>query len=239
MGGMRCRGFFKKSWPDKPLISIIIPVLNRVGVLDEALRSVLHQKYENVELVVIDGGSTDGTLELIRKYDACIDIWSSQPDNGIYDAMNKGARLAGGDWLYFLGSDDVVLNVLHRVAYFLRKENEVYYGDVYLPTMHRIYDGRFTPYRLMKNNIPHQATFYPKALFLKHSYELKYKSAGDYFFNITCYNDRDFAYVYIPVLVAIFDDTGGVSAIDGDPEFDQDFNSILKEHFGRFKYCQF
>ncbi|ABQ27380.1 glycosyl transferase, family 2 [Geotalea uraniireducens Rf4] len=238
-GGLRCRGYLKKSWPGKPLISVIIPVLNRVGSLEETVRSVLHQQYDNVEIVVIDGGSIDGTVEIIKKYEDYIDYWCSNPDNGIYDAMNKGARAASGDWLYFLGSDDILLNVLHKVAAYLQKENEVYYGDVYLPKWHKIYDGPFTPYKLMKINIPHQATFYPQALFRKHSYDLKYKSAGDYFFNLVCYNDQDFTYVYLPILVAIFDDAGGVSATAGDPDFERDRCHILKEYFGRFIYYQY
>jgi glycosyltransferase involved in cell wall biosynthesis len=237
--GLRNRGYYKKTWPGKPLISVIIPVLNRIGTLEETIKSVIHQQYDNVEIVLIDGGSTDGTLEIIEKFDDYIDYWCSAPDNGIYDAMNKGVRVASGDWLYFLGSDDILLNVLHKVAVHLQHTNEVYYGDVYLPKCHKIYDGPFTPYKLMKNNIPHQATFYPKSLFNKHIYDLKYSSAGDYFFNLICFNDHEFSYIYLPILVAIFEDAGGVSAIAGDPDFERDRCSILKKNYDSFLYNKY
>jgi hypothetical protein len=128
---------------------------------------------------------------------------------------------------------------MSRVTGYLEKHNEIYYGDVYLPNWNRIYDGPFSAYKLMKNNIPHQAIFYPKTLFQKHSYDLKYKSAGDYYFNIKCFNDKDFRYVYIPVLVAVFDDVGGISAQIGDPEFEKDRPEILKEYFGRAMYFMY
>jgi glycosyltransferase involved in cell wall biosynthesis len=237
--GLRSRGYSKRTWPDKPLISVIIPVLNREQTLEKTIRSVLNQEYENVELIIIDGGSSDRTPEILKKYDAYIDIWLTETDKGIYDAMNKGVRLAHGDWLYFLGSDDILLNALDKVAAYLKNQNEIYYGDVYLPTWHKIYDGPFTAYKLMKNNIPHQATFYPKHLFQKHYYDLKYKSAGDYYFNIKCFNDANFRYLYMPILVAIFDDAGGISARIGDPDFEKDRPRVLREHFGKVMYYKY
>lgn len=237
-GGLRTKGYNKNSWPDKPIISVVIVVYNSVNVLEDCILSVIRQKYDNVELLIIDGGSNDGTLDIIRKYDHCIDFWVSEKDDGIYFAMNKGVELASGDWLYFLGSDDVMLDCLHNVAKHLVDSNTVYYGDVYLPLSHIIVFSKFTPEKLMRKNIPHQATFYPKSVFRKYRYDVKYISSADYDLNIRCYNDSEFAYEYMPLLIAIYDQSG-FSTLRLDKSFDKDFLDILKENFTRYQYYKY
>ena len=105
-GGLRKKGIFKKSLKDQPLISIITVVYNGDKYLEECFKSLYNQKYYNFEHIVIDGGSTDRTLEIIQKYENKIDFWSSEKDRGIYDAFNKGMLQAKGDYLGFLNSDD-------------------------------------------------------------------------------------------------------------------------------------
>lgn len=105
-GGLRTKGIFKKSKKDEPLISVITVVLNNEQYLEEAIESLKFQKYRNFEHIVIDGGSTDRTLEIIKKNDENIDYWISKKDKGIYDAFNLGMKLAKGDYLGFLNSDD-------------------------------------------------------------------------------------------------------------------------------------
>ena len=109
-GGLRTKGIFKKSKKDEPLISVITVVLNNERYLEEAIESLKFQKYRNFEHIVIDGGSTDRTLEIIRKNDENIDYWISKKDKGIYDAFNLGMKLAKGDYLGFLNSDDRFTN---------------------------------------------------------------------------------------------------------------------------------
>lgn len=237
-GGLRTKGYKKNTWPNKPIISVIIVVHNRVHFLEDCILSVIRQRYDNVELLIIDGGSTDGTLDVIRKYDHCIDYWLSEKDDGIYYAMNKGVELALGDWLYFLGSDDVMLDCLHNVAKHLCDNNTIYYGDVYLPKSHAIAYSKFTSDKLMKMNIPHQATFYPKSVFNKYKYNLKYISSADYDLNIRCYNDNNFRYEYIPTLIAIYDESG-FSTLRLDKRFDEDFLQVLKENFTRYQYYKY
>ena len=77
--------------------------------------SVVGQSYQNVEVIVIDGGSTDGTVEFLRDHEAEISVWLSEPDTGPYDAMNKGVENSRGDWVYFLGVDDLLVNCLHKI----------------------------------------------------------------------------------------------------------------------------
>lgn len=105
-GGRRTRETPKQSQPGKPLVSIITVVFNGVATLEDTIRSVMHQTYDNIEYIVIDGGSSDGTQDLIRKYDAQVDYWLSERDRGIYDAMNKGVALATGEYIGMLNADD-------------------------------------------------------------------------------------------------------------------------------------
>jgi glycosyltransferase involved in cell wall biosynthesis len=105
-GGLRTRGSVKNSWPHQPLVTVITVVLNGAKHLEETIRSVLEQGYENLEYLILDGGSTDGTLEIIHRYENQLDYWVSEPDAGIYDAMNKGLALARGELIALLNSDD-------------------------------------------------------------------------------------------------------------------------------------
>ncbi|MCI5136399.1 MAG: glycosyltransferase [Candidatus Electrothrix sp. AW2] len=107
-GGLRTQGYFKRSLPDKdkPLITVITVVFNGVQRLEETILSVIGQTYDNVEYIIIDGGSTDGTLDIIRKYEHAIDYWVSEKDRGIYDAMNKGIDLTTGEWMNFMNAGD-------------------------------------------------------------------------------------------------------------------------------------
>ena len=105
-GGLRTRNIFKKTSVEKPLITIITAVLNNEKHLEECILSLHKQKYENYEHIVIDGGSSDNTINIIKKYEDKIDYWCSGKDKGIYDAFNNGMQLAKGDYIGFLNSDD-------------------------------------------------------------------------------------------------------------------------------------
>ena len=87
-------------------ISIITVSYNAVKTIEETINSVLNQSYSNIEYIIIDGGSRDGTVDIIKKYQDKINVWISEPDKGIYDAMNKGIKLAKGDWIGIINSDD-------------------------------------------------------------------------------------------------------------------------------------
>lgn len=111
-GGLRTQGYFKKSYDDKPLVTIVTVVYNGEQFLEETILSVINQSYDNVEYIIIDGGSTDGTLDIIKKYECAIDYWLSEKDSGIYDAMNKGIKTAShNSWLLVLGADDELLDI--------------------------------------------------------------------------------------------------------------------------------
>jgi len=105
-GGRRLREGPRTSRPGAPLLSVITVVLNGERHLEKTVRSVLEQSFGDVEYIVIDGGSTDGTVDILRRYEERLDYWVSEPDRGIYDAMNKGIGLSGGDLVGILNSDD-------------------------------------------------------------------------------------------------------------------------------------
>lgn len=105
-GGLRTKGYFKQSYNKMPLITVITVVYNGAKHLEQTILSVIDQTYDNVEYIVIDGGSSDGTIDIVSRYEDAIDYWVSEIDDGIYDAMNKGLRLATGDYIAFLNADD-------------------------------------------------------------------------------------------------------------------------------------
>lgn len=87
-------------------ISIVTVSYNAVDTIEETIQSVLGQDYEAIEYIVVDGGSTDGTVDIIKKYSDKLSYWVSEPDNGVYDAMNKGITVASGQWINFMNSGD-------------------------------------------------------------------------------------------------------------------------------------
>ncbi|MGD0283763.1 MAG: glycosyltransferase family 2 protein [Dissulfurispiraceae bacterium] len=151
-GGLRTNGYFKAGTctaaetdtiarnvvaRQNPLITVITVVFNGAETLEQTILSVLRQSSDNVEYLIIDGGSTDGTLDIIRKYEYAIDYWVSEPDGGIYEAWNKAAGIALGDWCIFLGADDELAsdNVLEEI--FLSyaphfEEYQLIYGKLHI-----------------------------------------------------------------------------------------------------------
>ena len=105
-GGLRTKNIFKSSLKKQPLISIITVVLNGEKHLEESIKSLINQPYDNYEHIIIDGGSVDKTLDIIKKYEDKIDYWCQINDKGIYDAFNIGMQLSRGEYLGFLNSDD-------------------------------------------------------------------------------------------------------------------------------------
>jgi glycosyltransferase involved in cell wall biosynthesis len=109
-GGVRGTQASMNSLPNLPKISIITVVFNGVVTLEDTIRSVIEQTYENIEHIIIDGGSTDGTLDILRKYNKDVEYWVSEKDTGIYDAMNKGIALCTGEYVGMLNADDMFSN---------------------------------------------------------------------------------------------------------------------------------
>lgn len=118
---------------DLPLITVVTVVFNGADVIEETIKSVIYQNYPNIEYIIIDGGSTDNTLNIIRRYEKSIDYWISEPDAGIYDAMNKGVKLASGSWINFMNAGDVLNGAnVFEVMGVNNPEVQIYYSDTIL-----------------------------------------------------------------------------------------------------------
>ncbi len=162
---------------EQPLVSIITPSYNQANFLEETIRSVLDQGYPNLEYIIVDGGSTDGSLEIIQKYADRLAWWVSEPDQGQTDAINKGFSQAKGEILAWLNSDDTYLPgaVAEAVGYLqVHPEIGTVYGDANLINDEGNVIGRFPAKqtdnrRLMRGyvHIPQQATFFRKELWRK------------------------------------------------------------------------
>lgn len=172
-------------------ISIIIATYNSSKTLRRSLDSVVEQKGEEVELVVIDGASTDGTLTILDEYREHIDIWLSEPDSGIYDAWNKGVRASSGDWIMFLGSDDILCGgIANTILKNLEKTSDVDYisGKVRLiddvgMTIRTI--GKKLTWRRFRRYmcVAHVGSLHNRTLYEKYGYyDTEFMICGDYEF---------------------------------------------------------
>lgn len=205
-------------------ISIIIVCYNAKKTIEDAILSIIQQTYANLELIIIDGKSTDGTIEIIKKYEKNISFWVSEPDSGIYNAMNKGLHYASGDYVYFLGADDQLKpNIIQEISTVLTKP-QIYYGNIYMRKRMKTYAGKFNSFMLVVKNIPHQATFYPKRIYKTTQYNEKYKLLADYNLNLELWKKENF--IYIPYTIAIYNDEGASSTYK-DTEFEKNRFQIL------------
>ncbi len=112
-----------------PKISIVTVVFNSKNHIEATIKNILSQTYKNIEYIIIDGKSTDGTVEIIKSYLDEISLWVSEPDKGLYDAMNKGIRLATGDYILFINSGDKLFDIATIEQVFSKPIADVYYGD--------------------------------------------------------------------------------------------------------------
>ena len=214
-----------------PKISVIMAVLKGVNSVEACIQSIVTQTYKNIELVIMDGGSTDGTPDILRRYNDRITVWRSEPDKGIYDAMNKGTLYSSGDRILFLGSDDLLSVDLKKVSPLLKDPNILYYGDAYWPCRQRLYDGSFSAAKMARTNICHQAIFYPRAVFDKYSFNLRYPFQADWELNMRCFSDPVFRFQYIPLQISIYNDQSGASSTKRDFALEEDYITLMWRHF--------
>ena len=222
-GGLRTRGLFKKSYPDKPLISIVTVVFNGEKYLEQTILSVLNQTYDNVEYIIIDGGSTDDTLEIIKKYEDSIDYWVSEKDKGIYGAMNKGITLCQGDLVGLINADDyyeidAVESVLETYSLNSYNKDAVYHGSI-----RYIIDEKKGIVELRRANeniskivrgmvVNHPATFLPINIYKKHGFfSIENRVVSDWDLMLRLYNAK-IKFVPIEDVLANFR-KGGISCL--------------------------
>ena len=202
-------------------LSIIIPTFNSEKTLDKCLNSVFSQTYPDFEVWLIDGLSKDNTMQIVEEYaNAYANFhYISEQDKGIYDAMNIGITLSSGRWLYFLGSDDYLINEFVLRNFFEDERIDEYdmaYGSVIWGETNKVYDGYFDWIKLAKQNLCHQAVFYNRKIFNDFGgFNLKYPVLADYEINLKVFNGK-YKLFYKDIVVAFFSLLGN-SGIQEDP----------------------
>jgi glycosyltransferase involved in cell wall biosynthesis len=206
-----------------PLISIVVAVYNGVATLQQCIDSVASQSFQEVQLIIIDGGSTDGTVDLLKANAAKLGYWISEPDKGIYNAWNKALRHANGEWICFLGADDYLweINVLKRMAshlVLLPAHNRVAYGQIMLLTIEGVeLHAVGQPWGEVKHRfaegvcLPHPAVMHRRVLFEEQGeFDETYRIAGDY--ELLLRELKNYDAVYIPGIVLTAMRQGGISS---------------------------
>ena len=231
------RNLFFPQDNSKSLISIVIVTYNAETFIQNCIDSIAQQRYKNLEVLIFDGASTDKTIEIIMANEQHISYWQSEPDNGIYEAMNKAVKYATGHWYYFLGVDDMLLPTFSEMAEKLMQQNTIYSGDCVTDKGEKL-DGDFPPYRLTKMNVSHQAVFYPAAVFSKYAYQLKFRVYADYVLNIQCWGDTSFPKKYLPILIACYH-SGGFSSFVKDEIFEQERDGLIRKYLSIPVYLRY
>lgn len=183
----------EKKVLEKLSISVIIPVYNAAKTLQQCLDSVKSQTYTNIELIVMDGGSTDGSVDIIKQNETSITYWESSKDKNIHEAWNKALKFAKGDWIYFLGADDYLwkANTLETVANYLKdipEDIKIVYGKVSkLLSNGEILAIEGKPWTKLRKRflqvmcMEHQGIFHHKSFFnIYGQFNESYSIAGDY-----------------------------------------------------------
>jgi glycosyltransferase involved in cell wall biosynthesis len=193
--GLRAKNIFKKSILGKPLITIITVTYNCENLLERTIKSVLELSYGNIEFIIVDGRSTDNTLNIIKKYNNFIDFWVSKKDRGIYHAMNKGSKYAKGDALFFLNAGDKVKNRGFNRLIKLFEKYFYLYGDNFVLCGVDAYTVAYPGFKPLKNIFfpilgrltSHQAMLIPRKLQLQNLYDENFPISADKDFKLKIY----------------------------------------------------
>lgn len=200
---------------NKPLISIITVSYNAVSTIEATILSVINQTYSNIEFIVIDGGSNDGTVDIIEKYKDKITYSISEPDKGIFDAMNKGIEIATGKWTCFMNCGDSFysFNTIEEVVKMISITKGIVYGDTIVNRGNNKYLSKSSPIETIDYNLPfcHQSSLTSTEILKKNKFNLTYKLCADYNLFYSLYKERiDFQ--QIPLTISNFEAETGVSS---------------------------
>lgn len=216
-----------------PQITIVTVCLNAVNCIEETMLSVINQTYTNMEYIIIDGGSTDGTVDIIKKYSSQLTYWSSEKDKGIYDAMNKGITVAKGQYLNFMNAGDTFYNdeVLAKIFNTGMTEDYII-GIALLKNTRTTWDPvpvDFTFADVCKGGSGnHQASFIKKSL-LSDGYDISAKIIADDLLFIDKVVFENHSYKPLPIIVSVYDTTGVSCQIETKQEKELERISFLKK----------
>ncbi|MEO5998774.1 MAG: glycosyltransferase family 2 protein [Chitinophagaceae bacterium] len=207
------------------MLSIITINYNNSAGLEKTIKSVIKQAPGNFEYIIVDGGSNDDSLNIIKQHQLKISKWVSEPDNGVYHAMNKGIMMSGGDYILFLNSGDYfseTLNLNKVIAEYLI-DRDIIYGNLYLEkdgaiTREKIYPDSlgFKYFYYLNESLPHPATFIRKSLLEKVGYyNEKYKVVSDWEFWLKAIFLFQATYLHLPFPISVFNLEGLSSGLKG------------------------
>ena len=191
---------------EKQIVSIITVVFNGKKYLEETIQSVLTQSYDNVEYIIIDGGSTDGTLDIIKKYEDQIDYWVSEQDNGVYDGMNKGIDVASGKWINFMNAGDCFYSNESISEVFSQNVDgiDIIYGDrqvIFANQKSKIVKAQDLKLIWQGKLMCHQSCFVDASYHKKHKFILKYDICDDFEFIYSAYK-RKAKFKHVNIVIA-------------------------------------
>ena len=200
-------------------VTVVTAVLNDAGHIEQTILSVISQTDIEIEYIIVDGGSKDGTLELIGKYKDKISLLISEPDRGVYDAMNKGIKYSTGDFVYFLNSGDVLLNpsILSKIKFEdVNVRNTIIYGNVVVAYGNIEALEKPRPFFNSKMKfkgigICHQSMFFPGKLIRNEKYDLSYNIAADYDLAYRLWR-KGTVFLYKDITIAKYDWGKGISS---------------------------
>ena len=198
-----------------PFISIVTVSYNAVTTIEQTILSVLNQTYSNIEYIIIDGGSTDGTVDIIKKYTDKISYWVSESDKGIYNAMNKGIDCSTGDYILFCNADDTLYSstTIEECACFIDDFVDVLYGDLIFKYGEQLIKKESkSSLDDFKKYMPlfHPATFVKRNLLLDYKFDESYRIAADYKLLYELYVNN-YTFKKIDLVVSIFNAVDGIS----------------------------
>jgi glycosyltransferase involved in cell wall biosynthesis len=202
----------------EPLITVVTVSFNSEKYIEETIKSVINQDYKNIEYIIVDGGSTDRTLDIIKKYEKYITKWVSEPDNGIYDAMNKGIDMANGELIGFLNSDDYYFpEAIKKITAKYKETNaDVISGKLALINkggeIKKITRKDFSKMTIYNFSINHPPTFVKSKLMKKYKFDINYKISADRKFLQFLFIEN-YLFASINYIVASFRE-GGVSSFE-------------------------
>lgn len=216
------------------ILSVISVTYNAVNTIERMILSVIKQNnFSNIELIIIDGYSNDGTVDIIKKYNKYITYWISEKDKGIYDAMNKGLNVAKGDYVYFLGADDWLCDelVFYNIKKYLDGKYDIVSGKVYFFNeklkIRKIVGRKFSKKEILTGKMgPHQGMFIKRNIALEYKFSTKYKITSDYEMFLRMFLDRK-TILFIPNIIANFNITGISSHLEISKS---EYIDILKTH---------
>jgi len=222
-------------------VSIITINYNNKTGLQKTIDSVFKQSFKNFEYIVVDGNSTDGSKELLQLNQDKFTHYISEPDSGIYNAMNKGIRMATGNYLLFLNSGDCLADkdVIGKVDHQIDGNYDIYYGDIIFEELKQkrtvIFPEQLTFNFFFTDSLSHQSSFIRKTLFDQlFYYNENFKIASDWEFFICAICKENVPYKHLDILTTVYDGTGFSSTASNYEILYQERNAVLKKNFPAF-----